>query len=477
MNQSIKLASVLVALALVIGACAGGGASPTPGRTAGASPAGSPAGTAKASPQGSPAGTAAPRTEAPGTEAPGTEAPGTEAPGTEAPTITPEPTAPPAVTACEGGGTGGTLTGELTLWHSYGSGAGTESDALAEALAVVCAENPGLKVDVVGLDFGSLFQVYQLQAINGDPDLFVAPNDSLWQLAEVPLLQNVSEDIDTAAFSELAVQGSSYTTTTGEEGIWQVPESLKAVAMYYNSETVTTAPATTDELMTAVEGGTRLGLFGGANGLYHNFGWWGAFGGSLMDDTGRCVADQAGVADAFQYLADLKAAGATFYPNYDEMAADFKAGELDIIVDGPWAAGGYVVDVPTVAVAPMPAGPDDSPALPLVGVDGYNINPYGDAPDLAVAFANRMVEADIQTIYAETAYHIPSRPDVPASDNEVSAQFAEAVQTGYLRPQRPELNNFWGNFGNAMSEVLDEGVDPATAVGDACQAMNDANGL
>ncbi len=445
MSQYLKVSAALASLTLVLVACAGPAAT--------TAPTGTPAGSASTAPSDAPS----------------------DAPS-EVPSITPQPTAPPPVTACAGGGEGGELTGEITLWHSYGSGAGTEADALAEALAVVCVENPALKVDVVGLDFATLFPVYRLQAINGDPDLFVAPNDSLWQLADATLLQDVTDMIDTAAFSDLAIQGSSYTTTSGEAGIWQVPESLKAVAMYYNSETVTEVPATTDELMAAVEDGTRLGLYGGVNGLYHNVGWWGAFGGQLMDDTGRCIADQGGVDEAWQYLADLQEAGATFYPTYDEMAADFKAGELDVIVDGPWAAGGYAVDVPTLGVAPMPAGPV-GPALPLTGVDGYNINPYGADPNLAVAFANRMVEADVQAIYADTAYHIPSRGDVPPSDNEISAQFAEAVQDGFLRPQRVELNNFWGNFGLSLSQVLDEDIDATTAVGDACTAMNGANGL
>ena len=60
-----------------------------------------------------------------------------------------------------------------------------------------------------------------------------------------------------------------------------------------------------------------------------------------MDDTGKCIADTTGVADAYKYLVELQTAGATFYPNYDDMANAFKAGEIDLIVDGPWASGGY----------------------------------------------------------------------------------------------------------------------------------------
>jgi arabinogalactan oligomer / maltooligosaccharide transport system substrate-binding protein len=158
------------------------------------------------------------------------------------------------------------------------------------------------------------------------------------------------------------------------------------------------------------------------------------------------------------------------------LAAAFKPGDLDAIVDGPWAAGGYVTDVENLGVAAMPAGPD-GPALPLTGVDGYNINPYGSNVDLAIDFANRMVEPDIQQVYASVAYHLPSDPGVPPSDNEVSAQFAEAVQNGALRPQRQELGAFWDNFGNALNQVIEEDADPATAVEEACQAMNAANGF
>ena len=434
---------------LLVGAC-GAGATPTPG-----------------------AATATPGVAMPTAgEATPTVAGSTAPAESQTAATTSEPTAPPAATACVGDGAGGPLTGEITLWHSYGSGAGPATDALNEALAVVCEESPGLRVDAVGLDFGSLLNLYELQAVDGDPDLFVAPNDSLWERAEATLLQNLTDTLDATKFSQLAMDGSKYTTTAGEAGIWQVPESLNAVALYYNKDSVPTPPATTGELKSAIEGGVRVAL---EQAIYPNFGWWGAHGGQLMDDDGKCIADRGGVADALAYLAELKAAGATFVTNYADMSSGFNNGDFDMIVDGPWAADVYAENVANLAVAPMPAGPA-GPALPMVGVDGYNMNPHGHNVELAIAFAIRMVQPDIQTIYANTAYHIPSRPDVPPSDNEVTAQFATAIANGALRPQRPELRAFRGNFENALTQVLDEGVDPATAVSEACTAMNEANG-
>ena len=47
-----------------------------------------------------------------------------------------------------------------------------------------------------------------------------------------------------------------------------VPESLKAVAMFYDTAKVATPPATTDELLAAVTDGTiKAGFLGGTNAV------------------------------------------------------------------------------------------------------------------------------------------------------------------------------------------------------------------
>ena len=79
--------------------------------------------------------------------------------------------------------------------------------------------------------------------------------------------------------------------------------------MYYDKSKVATPPATTDELLPAVKDGKIKAGFD-AHSSYHSFGWWAAFGGKLMDDSGKCVADTTGVPDAYKYLQDLQTAGA-----------------------------------------------------------------------------------------------------------------------------------------------------------------------
>ncbi|MDH4142793.1 MAG: extracellular solute-binding protein, partial [Chloroflexota bacterium] len=151
------------------------------------------------------------------------------------------------------------------------------------------------------------------------------------------------------------------------------------------------------------------------------------------------------------------------------------AGDIDLIVDGPWATGGYKEAVPTVGVAPMPAGPV-GPSQPLTGVDGWYINPNTPDVQLAVDFALAMTTQAAQQIMVDVSGHIPANKNIAITD-PITQGFADAVATGYPRPQVPQLDNFWGNFGNALQLVLESGADPQQAVADACAAMNEANGL
>ena len=385
---------------------------------------------------------------------------------TSAPTAAPTAGATAAPTAAAGG-----LTGSLTVWHSYGSGAGTEAAALKTVTDKISAANPGLKLTLQDIKFDDLFKKFELEAASGGgPDLFIAPNDSLGKEARAGLF------LDITSMIQDKLPNDSTTSIAGSKvdgKFYMVPESLKAVAMYYDKSKIPTPPATTDELLAAVKAGKIHPGFD-AHSSYHSFGWWAGFGGQLMDASGKCVADTTGVADAYKYFQDLQAAGAKWYDKYDDLASDFKAGKIDLIVDGPWASGGYKDALKdNLAVAPMPAGPK-GPAAPLTGVDGWYINTNAKDPQLAVNFALEMVKTENEQIFVDTAGHIPADTTIAITD-PITKMFGEAVKTGFPRPQIPQLDNFWGNFDNALKLVVQAHADPQKAATDACAAMNTAN--
>src|SRR5688572_25289077 len=91
----------------------------------------------------------------------------------------------PAASPTAAGTTAAGLSGDIELWHSYSSGAGTELPALNQALAKVKTANGGLNVKVTEVPFDQLFNKIKTSWAAGEakPDLFIAPNDSLGQQA------------------------------------------------------------------------------------------------------------------------------------------------------------------------------------------------------------------------------------------------------------------------------------------------------
>jgi len=387
-----------------------------------------------------------------------------------APSVAPASGAPES-TAPESGAPAA-LSGELTIWHTYASGAGTEKDTYDKIVADIQSKNPELKITTTVQNFfgaGNIFDKYALEAAaQGGPDLFIVPNDSEGAQVRSNLLQPLD---DLAAgklgdFVQLSVDGC---TVDGK--LYCIPESLKAVGMYYDKTAVTTPPTTVDELLQMQKDGKIKAGF--SQGGYHNFGFWAAYGGKLMDDSGKCVADTTGVDKAFTLFKDLKAAGAKYYPDYAKFADAFGQGQLNVIIDGPWASGGYAEKLgDKLAVTALPSGPS-GPSQPITGTDGWFVNPNSTNQELAVAVA-LLISTQYEQQFVDEAGHIPAVTTATVTD-PITKGFAEAVADGFPRPQVKQLDNFWSNFDNAINAVLDKGTDPAAAVKEACTKMNEAN--
>jgi arabinogalactan oligomer/maltooligosaccharide transport system substrate-binding protein len=227
-----------------------------------------------------------------------------------------------------------------------------------------------------------------------------------------------------------------------------------------------------DELLAWVQGGGKLGILTGA---YFGWGFYSAFGGAIFSDDGSCAATATtGVADALKFVSDLKAAGALVDADYGKVNDAFLNKEIDVMFNGNWTLGDYRAARPSLAVGPVPAGPGGV-ARTMTGVDGWYINAASQNQDLAIAVASLLVSKDAQTVEVDVAGHVPSNTGISIIDPLV-ASFSDAINAGDARPQREEMNNYWGNFDKAWADVLTAGADPTAAVAEACAAMDAANG-
>lgn len=400
---------------------------------------------------------------------------------TPAATTTPtaEPTITPTAEPSEGGTGPMTLEGHITLWHSYGSsGGGAESaevQALNQILAGLATTYPDLEIEAINVPFSDIFNNFRNEsATGGGPDMFIAPNDSLGDDARGGYLADLTGLIDEviAETSDVAVGGSKV-----DGVLYMVPESLKAVAMYYDSANVPTPPTTTDELLAFVEGGGKAGVL--TQG-YFGWGWYSAFGGKIFNDDNSCAADDnSGVADAMAYVGALNDAGAVVDSDYAKINDPFIAGDLDVIFNGNWALGDYRAARAGLAVGPFVSGPG-GPGRTMTGVDGWYINAAASADQqaLAIAVAKLLVSAESQQIMVDVAGHVPANKNVTASDPLV-ASFTTAIYAGDPRPQSAAFGQYWGPFGAAWDAVVPnddtaEGADATTAVAEACTTMEAA---
>jgi arabinogalactan oligomer/maltooligosaccharide transport system substrate-binding protein len=377
------------------------------------------------------------------------------------PTKAPEPTQPPAAAASE-----------VTLWHSYHTGE-NEEKALTQILANFATDHPEIKVNVLAIPFDQIFNKWETEvAAGGGPDLFVAPNDSLGKEVRASLIQDLTGKLTAdqlAVYMPVAIQAD---TIDGK--LWAVPESMKAVALFYNKSTIPTPPATTDDLMNLVKSGKKIVLNQNA---YHNFGFFGAFGSKMFDASGKCIADTDGASDAMQYLVDLKKAGGLFETDGGKADTMFSTAAVDMIVNGPWMLGTYKDALKdNLGVAPMPKGPKGDPASPLAAPDGFYINPNSQNQEAAITLATYLTSPKSEDVYVTVAGHVPAQVGMTVADPLVKG-FADASATGYPRPQTTWFDNYWTPFGDMVTKVLEGKATPVDGVKQACADMNKANNI
>ena len=376
------------------------------------------------------------------------------------------------ITACGGGAVApaeepaAEEMSEVTFWHAYGTGS-AEEVALTGILEQAKTDLPNVTINVLQVPFNDIYNKYRTDvAAGGGPDMFIAPNDSLGDDARAGLIADIT---DLAAgkldgVNQLGIDGMSL-----DGKLYGIPESLKAVAFWYNTDMLPEPPKTTDELLALMEGGTPISI---SYGCYHHYGFFGAFGGQVFDDNWNVVAGD-GVADAMAYLNDLyQISKENSWPKNDsDGLAPFSEGTVAAITNGNWAMGDYRNALgDKLAVTALPAGPS-GPSTPLLGVDGFYFNPNSTNKEAALDVALYLTGKSAQTTMMNDAGHVPVRTDVEISDPLIQG-LVDAFNTGAtIRPQVEQLGLYWTNFCNT-DEVFEVGTSAADWVNAATEASN-----
>lgn len=475
MSRTLKLGGALMALLLVLMACAGGGGTTTsPGATTGGaqSPAATTAATEEPTeteapteteePAESPAGES-PAGESPAAESPVGESPAAESPGAT-PGLTPNPSAVPAE------------EGTLTLWVDD-----TRAPIMLEVGEAFTAAT-GVPVAVHQLGFGDIRDQLQLRGPAGEgPDVIIGAHDWLGQLAENGLVEPLDLGDKAALVDPVALEALTYDGT-----LYGLPYAAEAIALYYNTDLVPTAPATWDELKSVAtqlqEAGDVEQAFvmqhGPRSDPYHSYPLLTGHGGYIFGETDQGydptdvgLDSEGGIAYANEISQLVQDGLLRPDVNYDRMVELFAAGDAAMMISGPWALPAVREGGVNFDVAPIPTMLETP--RPFVGVQGFMVS--ADSPNslLAQTFLTEYLATDEVMANLFEADPRPSTWLAQAEqiDDEQVLGFIESASTGDPLPAIPEMSAVWEAWTNALDLIWNQSQEPEQAMRDAADTI------
>ena len=361
------------------------------------------------------------------------------------------------------------VAGNITLWHAWKE---NEIESLNEVIAAFQAKNPDTSFDTLYVPFDDLRSKYETAvATGGGPNVLIGAADWGPAFYDAELVQDVtafSDSVFLASINEAALGAVKY-----DGALVGLPQTIKGVVMFRNTDIIPDAPATYEDLVAAAQAATS-GDVVGANlerGFFFSAGHLNAVGGMLMDKNGDPMFnDENGVAWVDLLNSFTDAGPAEYYTDNDVNL--FKAGKAGIIIDGSWntASLAEAIGSDKLAIDPWPESMSGYVQTENIYMSS---NAEGDDQAAAWAFMKFFLSPEAQAILADPtkAGHIPAVVGLEVNDPLMAMTIA-AFANGVPFPVIPEMNAYWEPMDNALKSVFDEGADPAAALEQATSDVN-----
>lgn len=387
----------------------------------------------------------------------------------------------------------------LTLWHTYNP---EETATLNRVLDRVRGAHPGWRIEVTVIPFARAQNEFRRAAQRcepGAPDLFRAELPWLAEFVSKRLIRPVPEGLTPE--SDLLPEARK--AARYRDARWALPVSLDCLALLYDRTLIRQPPSTIDELVgmarratvdaagrAAGQPGfdpartTRWGFFVRADAYWFLPFLW-AQGGDLLDPgSGQVFIDDARAVAALELYRDLirveKIAPPRPSPSndYEDMMTRFAAGQLAMMVNGPWATSALLAqprfrDGTRLGVAPFPRGRSAAAPAPLSG-HGLVVSSCARDPAAAWKLAQHLASADTQVEFARANSVLPALSAVYDREevrrNTRVSGFRAALAASRARPQHPAIARIFDDFTPAVQAVLLGNASPAEALAGVARA-------
>ena len=357
----------------------------------------------------------------------------------------------------------------ITLWHAY---RGAEARVIEQIAAQWSKENPADAVTVQ--PFAP--NVYASKLSNdiprdNGPDVFIAAHERAGDWSQTGLLRALTQ-------SEVAWHKLHPTTieaVTFEAKRWGIPLSYKSVALFYNTDLITTPPRTTDELIALAKTHTdaasnRYGLAYEVANFYMHAGWLFGFGGEIFDAQGGFVLSSPESARSYAFARALVEEHRVVpeEANGQLVSHLFNTRQAAMVINGPWFLGEIPADL-AFAIAPLPSVSETGqPAKPFLTVEAAYVSARSAHPQVALRFANYLASPDIarqralsgrQPVATLAVYELEQ-----VKRDAVLMSFRAQLDASVPMPNRPAMSSVWEPANRALRRVLRGAATPEVAL-------------
>ncbi|CAN5759546.1 hypothetical protein BH23CHL7_BH23CHL7_10230 [soil metagenome] len=363
-------------------------------------------------------------------------------------------------------------TAVLGQWESSPS----ERSALSSAVAAFRVANPDLTVEQLTVAGNYREQMQTRFGARNPPDVFYVNAEYARDWADQGFLLPLDDYIAAAGIDTSKFFGDYLDIFKGSDGkIYGLPKDGNTIAMGYNTDLVTTPPATLDDLVaqaTSLKGTDGIvapmclnaGLDRGLAFIY-------AQGGSLLNDDGTAEAITTDASRAaVQWYLDLfkDGLGMTASDIGDGWCGEaLGKGNVAFSFEGGWLYGYMNDQFPDTnwAFAEMPTGSSGS-KVTISFTAAYGIGADSANKDQGWAVMQYLTSPAGMAVWTGGGIAVPSRTDVPVPDGfDVIVKGADYSKpgSGFMKG----YNAVQDAFNSAMTLEIQNGSYDAGAVVDA----------
>lgn len=369
----------------------------------------------------------------------------------------------------------------VDVWHAYRAG---EKAALTQVADAFNARSDGVKIKLLQIPYDAFADKITAAVPRGKgPDLFIFAQDRVGDWAASGMLEPVDfwmNDQLEGAFLDPSLEALTY-----DDSVYGLPMSLKMLALFYNTDLVSSPPKTTDDMIAEAKKHSdpkaeKFGLVYENANFYHHAMWMQGFGGRVFSKKGKPTLDTPEVIKSLEFAQDLAKKQGIMPEEISGTLVTtlFNSGKAAMVINGPWFMGEIDKGV-KYKVAPLPViSGVNKQATPFLTAEGVIMSAKAKDKKAAFQVMQFLTSTEAGIIMAKVGRQTPANKavyDDPAvkGDPKLSA-FRKQLKNTRPMPNTPAMLMVWTPATTAMNKIINGDTAPAEAMKKAQSEVTEA---